>query len=193
MRGGPRTFPQPLKGRQLLSHKRLPAIQGLAAGGEQGPAQPTWPPGQDRTSVPERLLPAGHPGPGRPGWATGSICTGTWAASGLSLAQFWAPHSFWVPGHGSGGRASGGGGDPPCLAAVLGACAALGCAPPATRAGLTLAARAWCPRRPCWVPPIYFQARPPPTCPPARPSCHTHNTRDRVGLRGPPPDRSFLF
>ena len=47
MRGWPRTFPQPhiKAGRQLLSHKRLSAFQGPAAGGvSRGALQPTWPP-----------------------------------------------------------------------------------------------------------------------------------------------------
>lgn len=46
MRGWPRTFPQPhiKAGRQLLSHKRLPAFQGPAGGVSRGAVQPTWPP-----------------------------------------------------------------------------------------------------------------------------------------------------
>ena len=46
MRGWPRTCPQPhiKAGRQLLSHKRLPAFQGPAGGVSRGAVQPTWPP-----------------------------------------------------------------------------------------------------------------------------------------------------
>lgn len=105
MRGWPETFPQPhiKAGRQLLSHKRLPAHSGPGGGrGSRGPTLSTWPPRAEPAS--RGAAPAHCPLRAREAATAGrlgAVFQVTWPAIrpapiGLGLAQCLGPSLILV-------------------------------------------------------------------------------------------------